>query len=76
MKAHTAGDASAQWEEVVVPPEQQKLIRCPLMAPVSDTEIAFLRFGHPPNIGQIPGEITPLSPGGVVIYNVVKETIT
>lgn len=51
-------------------------MKCPLMAPISDTEIAFLRFGHPENIRTIPGEVTPQSPGGVVVYDVVNETIT
>ena len=46
------------------------------MAPISDTEIAFLRFGHPESIIQIPGEMSPQSPGGVVIYDVVKGTVT
>ena len=46
------------------------------MAPISDTEIAFLRFSHPQNVQYTRDAITPYTPGGVAIYNVVKGTIT
>ena len=48
VEAHIEGQ-SVEWEGVVIPPEQLMLIKCPLMAPISDTEIAFLRFGLPDN---------------------------
>ena len=53
-----------------------KLIRCPLIAPISDTEIAFLRFGHPESVPKEDRWMTPYTPGGVEIYNVVTKKVT
>ena len=70
-QAHTEGQRVC-WEDVVVPPESLKLIRCPLIAPFSDTEIVFFRFGHPKACYK--GEMwnTPYTPGGVAIYDIKK----
>ena len=43
---------SVQWEMVKMPPESLKLIKCPLITPISEKEIAFLRFGHPESISK------------------------
>ena len=67
---------SVQWEMVEMPPEHLKLIRCPLIAPISDTEIAFLRFGHPLNVRKQDRWMTPYTPGGVAIYDVVSGNVT
>ena len=45
VQAHLDGkpDAENLWEMLTLPPEHFRLIQCPLFAPISDTEIAFLR---------------------------------
>ena len=53
-----------------------KLIRCSILAPISDTEIAFLRFGHPLSVAKEDHWMTPYTPGGVEIYNVVTKKLT
>ena len=45
------------------------------MAPISDTEICFLRFGHPEGVIKMEG-MTTYTPGGVAIYNVVTGSVT
>ena len=46
------------------------------MAPISDNEIAFFRFGHPPSVNINYGAIIPETPGGVAIYNIETDTVT
>ena len=46
------------------------------MAPISDTEICFLRFGHPENVRKQDRWMTPYTPGGVAIYDVVTGNVT
>lgn len=45
IQAHIAGQ-TVEWENIKLRDEQMKLIKCPLMAPISNNEIAFLRFGY------------------------------
>ena len=46
------------------------------MAPISETEIVFLRFGHPEKAYKDRGVIKPYTtPSGVAIYDVEKETV-
>ena len=56
--------------------EHLKLIRCPLITPISETEIVFLRFGHPENVSKQSRWMTPYTPGGVAIYNIVTGNVT
>ena len=46
------------------------------MAPISDTEICFLRFGHPEGINKHRRFMTTYTPGSVAIYNVVTGSVT
>ena len=45
------------------------------MAPISDTEIVFLRFGHPEKAYKDRGVIKPHMPSGVAIFDVEEETV-
>ena len=46
------------------------------MAPISDTEIVFLRFGHPEKAFKDRGVIKPYTtPSGVAIFDTEDETV-
>ena len=59
-----------------MPPEKLKLITCSQMAPIGDTEIVFLRFGHPEKAFKDRGVIKPYTtPSGVAIFDVENEIV-
>ena len=46
------------------------------MAPISDTEIVFLRFAHPEKAFKDRGVIKPYTtPSGVAIFDTEDETV-
>ena len=46
------------------------------MAPISNTEIAFLRFNHDNSFRKIPGIMSQETDGGVAIFDIVKNKVT
>ena len=75
VQAHIEGEA-VQWEVIEMDLNERNLIWCPLMAPISDTEIAFLRFGQDCYTQKVPGVMTPLTVGGVAVYDVAQNKVT
>ena len=76
VKAHIQGQTVA-WEQWVLPIEHFRLMFCPFIAPISETEIVCLSFGRD-NIR--PSYFSMWSyqgrrEGGIVTYDVEKRTI-